>query len=108
VRSFVLALQGHHETLRLLTSQKSENESVKAEFDKLEPEANVWKLTGPLMVKQDTDEANANVVKRIEFITSELEKAESNIKKCEEEFETKRQELVQIQSQLQATGEAKQ
>ncbi len=91
-----------------MTSQKSENESVKAEFDKLEPEALVWKLTGPLMVKQDTDEAKANVAKRIEFITSELDKAEINIKKCEEEFETKRQELVKIQSQLQAPASAQQ
>lgn len=54
------------------------------------------------MVKQDSDEALANVEKRIEFISAELSKVESNIKKCEDEFEEKRQEMIKIQSQLQS------
>ena len=77
---------------------------MKSEFAKLEPEAAIWKLTGPLMVKQETDEAKVNVEKRIEFITGELRKVELSIKKCEEDFEAKRQELVQIQSQLQPSN----
>jgi len=84
-----------------LTSQKSENESVLKEFESLEEEANIWKLTGPLMVKQDKGGAFANVEKRLEFIKSELVKVEENIKKQETEFETKRQELLTIQSQMQ-------
>lgn len=34
--------------------------------------ANVYKLIGPVLVKQDFAEANANVSKRIEYISAEL------------------------------------
>ena len=34
--------------------------------------ANVYKLIGPVLVKQDLAEANANVRKRIEYISAEL------------------------------------
>lgn len=35
-------------------------------------DANVYKLIGPVLVKQDLAEANANVRKRIEYISAEL------------------------------------
>ena len=38
----------------------------------LEDDANVYKLIGPVLVKQDLAEANANVRKRIEYISAEL------------------------------------
>lgn len=34
--------------------------------------ANVYKLIGPVLVKQDLAEANANVRKRIDYMTAEL------------------------------------
>jgi hypothetical protein len=37
----------------------------------VEEDASVYKLVGPLLVKQDLVEARANVGKRLEFITSE-------------------------------------
>lgn len=42
------------------------------ELDLLEDDANVFKLIGPVLVKQDLAEAKANVNKRIEYITAEL------------------------------------
>lgn len=42
------------------------------ELDLLKEDANVYKLIGPVLVKQDLAEANANVRKRIEYITAEL------------------------------------
>lgn len=38
----------------------------------LSEDANVFKLIGPVLVKQDLAEANANVRKRIEYISAEL------------------------------------
>lgn len=38
----------------------------------LEDDANVYKLIGPVLVKQDLAEANANVRKRMEYISAEL------------------------------------
>jgi prefoldin beta subunit len=96
-----IELQTSQENLRHLTAQKSENESVKAEFLKMEPDAVIWKLVGPLLVKQDSSEALSNIEKRMEFIEAELTKAKTTIASFENEFETKRREFVQIQSELQ-------
>ena len=38
----------------------------------LEDEANVYKLIGPALIKQDLEEAKANVNKRIDYISGEL------------------------------------
>jgi len=38
----------------------------------LDDEAKVFKLVGPVLLKQDVDEAKANVDKRLEFINNEL------------------------------------
>lgn len=38
----------------------------------MKEDANVYKLIGPVLVKQDLAEANANVRKRIEYISAEL------------------------------------
>lgn len=42
------------------------------ELDLLDGEAKVYKLIGPVLLKQDVDEAKANVNKRLEFINNEL------------------------------------
>lgn len=42
------------------------------ELELLNENANVYKLIGPVLVKQDLAEANANVRKRIEYISAEL------------------------------------
>lgn len=38
----------------------------------LEKESCVYKLIGPVLVKQDLEEAKQNVLKRIDYMTSEL------------------------------------
>ena len=55
-----------------LFSQLNENSMVKKELDLLEDDAKVFKLIGPVLVKQDQEEAKSNVNKRIEFIEAEL------------------------------------
>lgn len=57
---------------RQLDSQLSENKAVKEELDLLKPNNEVFKLIGPVLVKQDQDEAKQNVEKRMEYISSEL------------------------------------
>ena len=94
-------MQVQYDLLRALTAQKSENESVKKDFDSLEQDATIWKLVGPVMVKQDREDAKTNVDKRIEFIAADIAKAEVEIKRLEEIFETKRNELLKLQEQEQ-------
>jgi prefoldin beta subunit len=49
----------------------TENNGVKEELNLLESDANVFKLIGPVLVKQDLEEAHQNVSKRIDYITGE-------------------------------------
>lgn len=57
-----------------LDSQRSENEQVQVEFRRLKPDAGdaIYKLVGPVLLKQETAEAKGNVDKRIEFIDAEM------------------------------------
>ncbi|KAF8465953.1 Prefoldin [Kalaharituber pfeilii] len=89
-----------------LDSQLQENEVVKKEFSTLAPTANIYKLIGPVLLKQDRDEAALNVDKRLEYISSEIKRIEGQLKDLEEKSEKKRIEIIQIQTQLQsgATG----
>ncbi|KAM3399241.1 prefoldin subunit 6 [Capsicum galapagoense] len=58
--------------IRKYTIQLGENELVLKELDLLNEDANVYKLIGLVLVKQDMAEAKANVKKRIEYISTEL------------------------------------
>lgn len=62
----------NHQVRKKYTIQLGENELVLKELDLLNEGANVYKLIGPVLVKQDLAEANANVSKRIEYISAEL------------------------------------
>lgn len=52
--------------------KKTENEMVKKELLLLDEEDIVYKLVGPILVKEDTAEARMNVDKRLEFINKEM------------------------------------
>ena len=55
-----------------LDSQLTENNGVRDELNILESDTNVFKLIGPVLVKQDLEEARQNVNKRIDYITGEM------------------------------------
>jgi len=89
------------DTRQRLEAQLSENELVKKEFTTLTEENIVYKLIGPVLVKQDQAEAKSNVDTRLDFIRSEIRRAEGQIKEIEGKQEKKKAELVQIQTALQ-------
>ncbi|KAL9313647.1 hypothetical protein ACSQ67_019099 [Phaseolus vulgaris] len=81
---FFAEIAKNHQMRKKYTIQLGENELVlklcvhrlcvcfHKELDLLREDANVYKLIGPVLVKQDLAEANANVRKRIEYISAEL------------------------------------
>lgn len=74
---------------------------VKAEFD-LHPSSDpVYKMIGPILIKQDLDEAQQTVQKRLEFIRGEKEKLESKIKSKEQQGSDLKLKINQMQAQLQ-------
>ena len=58
--------------LTKLTQQENENELVLKELKLLEEDACVYKLIGPVLIKQDLDEARSTVEKRLQFIGDEM------------------------------------
>lgn len=66
------AFQTAVEARQQLDSQLRENEQVAKEFNRLKQDNQVYKLIGPVLVKQDQVEAKTNVDKRIEFIKGEM------------------------------------
>merc|ERR1719378_1971214 len=53
-------------------TQILENEMVLKELDLLEEDASVFKLIGPVLVKQELVEVKNNVTKRVEFIKNDM------------------------------------
>ncbi|CAJ1058316.1 prefoldin subunit 6 [Xyrichtys novacula] len=55
-----------------LETQLTDNNIVKEELGLLNSTNTVYKLIGPVLVKQDLDEAKATVSKRLEYINGEI------------------------------------
>ncbi|XP_002160521.1 prefoldin subunit 6 [Hydra vulgaris] len=84
-----------------LDIQYNENKIVKDELDLLEEEANVFKLVGPVLVKQDLSESKLNVQKRIDYIQAELARHDKSIKEIQEKQEEKKEALMKLQQEMQ-------
>ena len=60
---------------------------------------------GPVLVHQDTTEAKTNVNKRIEFIQSEIKRREAQLKDLTAKQESKKLEIVNLQTAMQQQKE---
>lgn len=72
---------------------------VKSEFELMEPSANVYKLVGPILAKQDITEAKGNVEKRIEFITKEIERMDKLEVDFQAKVEEKKKNIMRLQDE---------
>ncbi|KAF5834674.1 Prefoldin [Dunaliella salina] len=88
-----------------LTSQYNENESVIEELNRLDDDANVFKLIGPALIRQDLVEAKSNVSKRIEYIKNEMDRSDSQLKSLESKNKDKEAELIKLQKKLQSLAQ---
>ncbi|RUS28468.1 prefoldin subunit 6 [Jimgerdemannia flammicorona] len=93
------------ESRQRLDSQLQENELVQKEFSLLAEGANIYKLIGPVLVKQDRSEATSNVDKRLEFIRAEIKRVERQLSDLTEKSEKKKMELVKLQTAYQEQTE---
>ncbi|KAM7270214.1 hypothetical protein ACFE04_029428 [Oxalis oulophora] len=99
----------NHQVRKKYTIQLGENELVLKELDLLEEDANVYKLIGPVLVKQDLAEANANVRKRIEYISAELKRLDATLQDLEDKQNSKKEAIYKVQQRIQTmqAGKAK-
>mmetsp|Transcript_22558 Transcript_22558/g.49420 ORF Transcript_22558/g.49420 Transcript_22558/m.49420 type:complete len:129 (-) Transcript_22558:429-815(-) len=82
--------------------QLQENQMVMKELEVVEDEANVYKLIGPMLIKQDLVEAKANVGKRLEYINAEIKRADGAYKGLEKREREVQDEIMKLQKQMQA------
>ncbi|KAK6349974.1 hypothetical protein TWF696_006228 [Orbilia brochopaga] len=99
-------LQEVIEARQRLDAQLSENKAVQKEFAALDDDANIYKLIGPTLIKQDKDEAVMNVDKRLDFIEKEIKRIEAQIAEFSSSSDKKKAEIMQIQMQQQQAAGA--
>jgi prefoldin beta subunit len=76
-----------------LESQQQENKNVQAEFALLKDDANIYKLVGSVLLKQDKTEAVMAVDGRLQYIEKEIERVEKQISGIQEKSEKKKMEV---------------
>nr|BAN20499.1 prefoldin, subunit, putative [Riptortus pedestris] len=86
---------------QVLEGQLHENVGVKQELDLLKDDGEVYKLIGPVLVKQDLAESKQNVAKRMDYIKGELKRVDDNIAALEKKQEQHKEKLAKLQTQFQ-------
>ena len=89
-----------------LDSQLNENKQVKEELDIAMVSDNVFKLIGPVLVKQDLDEAKGNVEKRINYISGELKRKDTQLADLDKKQDEAREKMQEVQMQMQKLRQA--
>jgi len=78
-----------------------ENEIAMAEFELLEDDANVFKMIGPVLVKQDLEEAKQTVKGRLDYVKAEIERRDKNEEDLQSKIQKKTEALVKRQQEMQ-------
>merc|ERR1712012_1134757 len=78
-----------------------ENEMALKEFQLLEDDANVFKMIGPVLVKQDTKEAQENVKRRLNYYKEEIERKDKYEEDLQSKIQKKTEGLVKRQQEMQ-------
>ena len=89
--------------LQFVVGQRTENEMVQQELDLIGESSVVYKMIGPVLIKQDLEDSQQTVKKRLEYITGEKEKLESRISSKEKEANEIATKVQQMQATLQQT-----
>ncbi|KAI9313913.1 Prefoldin [Dichotomocladium elegans] len=89
------------ESRQRLDSQQQENEMVSKEFEHLDDDAGIFKLIGPVLVKQDKAEATTNVKNRLDLINKEIERVEKQLQDLTAKSEKKKADITRLQMEYQ-------
>lgn len=83
-----------------LDAQLNENLSVKSELAILNKDAEVYKLIGPVLIKQEQEEVKDNVTKRIEYIAKEIKRCDDHVSALENKQEALQGSLSGLKNEL--------
>lgn len=88
-----------------LDGQLNENSIVKEELALLKPSGEVYKMVGPILLRQDHTEAKKNIDKRMSYIKNELQRIDGRIHTLEGTQEKYLESLTKLEQQFQAQQE---
>lgn len=95
-------LQKTRNDLQIVLGQLTENEMVQQELDLLDGTNNtVYKMVGPVLIKNSLEDAKETVSKRVEFITSEKARLEKRAQELEKKGNDLSVKVQQMQVALQ-------
>ena len=89
-----------------ILSQYQENDMVKKELEILDDDAEVYKLIGPVLVKQEVDDAKKNVDRRLEYLKQELERINKSSQQLTGKQTAKRKQIMKIQEIFRSAQQA--
>lgn len=87
--------------LQTVMGQQTENEMVHHELELLDDSSNIYKMVGPVLIKNSLDGAKETVGKRIEFITAERKRLEAKAQELENQGNEISVKVQQMQGALQ-------
>lgn len=102
-REIQARIQTRRNNLQIVVSQLTENQLVLQELEFFNESHTVYKMIGPVLIKQDKEEARQTVQKRLEYIEKEQKQLKESIQKDEAEAEKVAKNIQQMQSALQQT-----
>ena len=79
---------------------------MQEELGRLDDGADVYKLIGPVLVKQDLGEVKTNVKNRLALITKEVERNEKAIEGKDKEQDAIREKVMKIQQERNKAAKA--
>ncbi|XP_047504391.1 prefoldin subunit 6 [Pieris napi] len=83
-----------------LDGQLNENKAVKEELALLKKDSEVYKLIGPVLVKQELEDARQNVAKRMEYISKEIKRTDVHISALENKQEAIQENVNKLRNNL--------
>merc|ERR1712142_70486 len=86
---------------RSCMESQHENEMAMKEFELLEEDANVYKMIGPVLVKQDLPDAKQNVKSRLDYIKDEIKRRDKLEEDLQSKIQKKTEGLVKRQQEMQ-------
>ncbi|XP_041332669.1 prefoldin subunit 6, partial [Pyrgilauda ruficollis] len=72
------------------------------ELSLLDESNTIFKLLGPVLVRQELEEAKGTVGKRLDYISGEMKRYEQQMQELERRSEQQRELLGRLQQELQA------
>jgi prefoldin beta subunit len=85
-------------------TQKNENDMVQEELQFLAEDAVLYKMIGPVLVKQTKAEVATTVAERLKFVNSEIAAADAQYKALTKTREEQRAKVISLQQAVQASG----